>query len=359
MRKLQVLTVMVLLFVAAGTASAHPGRTDSNGGHYCRTNCEKWGLEYGEYHYPNGGRSSGGSSSSSNGSSSSSSSSASTTPWVDTSQQERKDGETTGYQAGLEDGYKEAVNQPSTSESTIAYQNGYAEGYNKGYLEGQKKLQQEKEQLAALIEEAQTAGYELGKKQDQLVIGDKYKVNDEVKQSFSSGFEKGVAERDEKQKIEYLALGEKHGKEDTEQAPKNVKETYIAAYQEGFAEGQEELKEEYVSQGYQDAFENLKYKVPAFEKEKYITWYKAGFESNKEIVDIQQEAYNWGMEGEDLVIPEEYSHAAIHYKYQYNLGAEQRKNNIQKTTANVAGFSSFVVLGWLGRRFYVAKEMLK
>lgn len=36
-------------------AEAHPGRTDGNGGHYCRTNCAKWGLENGEYHYHNGG----------------------------------------------------------------------------------------------------------------------------------------------------------------------------------------------------------------------------------------------------------------------------------------------------------------
>lgn len=36
-------------------AEAHPGRTDANGGHYCRTNCAKWGLENGEYHYHNGG----------------------------------------------------------------------------------------------------------------------------------------------------------------------------------------------------------------------------------------------------------------------------------------------------------------
>lgn len=49
------------------TASAHPGRTDSNGGHTCRTNCEKWGLKYGEYHYHNGkgSASNGGSSSTS------------------------------------------------------------------------------------------------------------------------------------------------------------------------------------------------------------------------------------------------------------------------------------------------------
>ncbi len=48
----------ILLFVAlvllgsftAGSASAHPGRTDSAGCHTCRTNCESWGLEYAEYH---------------------------------------------------------------------------------------------------------------------------------------------------------------------------------------------------------------------------------------------------------------------------------------------------------------------
>ncbi|MFD1905021.1 hypothetical protein ACFSQ7_14745 [Paenibacillus rhizoplanae] len=29
-------------------AEAHPGRTDTNGGHYCRTNCAKWGAKAGE-----------------------------------------------------------------------------------------------------------------------------------------------------------------------------------------------------------------------------------------------------------------------------------------------------------------------
>lgn len=34
-------------------ANAHPGNTDSSGGHTCRTNCGDWGLSYGEYHYHN------------------------------------------------------------------------------------------------------------------------------------------------------------------------------------------------------------------------------------------------------------------------------------------------------------------
>lgn len=55
----------LILLLVSTTVSAHPGRTDSNGGHYCRTNCAKWGLQTGEYHYHNGSGSSSSSSSSS------------------------------------------------------------------------------------------------------------------------------------------------------------------------------------------------------------------------------------------------------------------------------------------------------
>ncbi len=48
----------VLFMVNNDLALAHPGKLDSKGGHYCRTNCEKWGLSYGQYHYHNGGGSS-------------------------------------------------------------------------------------------------------------------------------------------------------------------------------------------------------------------------------------------------------------------------------------------------------------
>ncbi|SIR66192.1 hypothetical protein SAMN05421578_12911 [Paenibacillus macquariensis] len=50
--------MVILLVTLPAETTAHPGRTDANGGHYCRTNCAKWGLEDGEYHYPNGGGSS-------------------------------------------------------------------------------------------------------------------------------------------------------------------------------------------------------------------------------------------------------------------------------------------------------------
>lgn len=50
--------MLVLFFFPMQMLEAHPGRTDANGGHTCRTNCEKWGLQYGQYHYHNGGGSS-------------------------------------------------------------------------------------------------------------------------------------------------------------------------------------------------------------------------------------------------------------------------------------------------------------
>lgn len=79
MKKKLLVSSLVSLLLLSGTSSvlAHPGRTDANGGHTCWTNCAKWGLEYGEYHYHGGGSSSSSKSSSSSSSSTSSSSSSS------------------------------------------------------------------------------------------------------------------------------------------------------------------------------------------------------------------------------------------------------------------------------------------
>lgn len=74
--KKTIIAIALLSLPFASFASAHPGRTDKNGGHTCRTNCAKWGLKDGEYHYHNGG----GSSSSSDSSTSSGSSSGASRP---------------------------------------------------------------------------------------------------------------------------------------------------------------------------------------------------------------------------------------------------------------------------------------
>jgi hypothetical protein len=49
--KIKLLLLLIILLLSPTGTSAHPGNTDANGGHYCWTNCEDWGLNYGEYHY--------------------------------------------------------------------------------------------------------------------------------------------------------------------------------------------------------------------------------------------------------------------------------------------------------------------
>lgn len=48
---LSVLALLFILFLSLHPeVSAHPGRTASDGCHYCRTNCAYWGEEYGVRH---------------------------------------------------------------------------------------------------------------------------------------------------------------------------------------------------------------------------------------------------------------------------------------------------------------------
>lgn len=64
--KIIMLMLSILILFTDMNVYAHPGRTDSRGCHTCRTNCEKWGLSYGQYHCHNGGSSTSSSSSRSN-----------------------------------------------------------------------------------------------------------------------------------------------------------------------------------------------------------------------------------------------------------------------------------------------------
>lgn len=46
--------ILMLLFAAHSTALAHPGNQAADGCHYCRTNCDKWGVPWNERHCLNG-----------------------------------------------------------------------------------------------------------------------------------------------------------------------------------------------------------------------------------------------------------------------------------------------------------------
>jgi hypothetical protein len=99
----------------------------------------------------------------------------------------------------------------------------------------------------------------------------------------------------------------------------------------------------------------VKYKTPKLNSQKYINLYKEGFKSNNKVKAIQKAAYNAGLNGEHYKVQAKYKHAESIYKYYYEQGDQERKEN----NAASSGVVAAGVLGWLSRRFYVAKKMLK
>lgn len=401
MRGISLCLAIVLLFSFQGMADAHSGRTDSEGGHNCSAKSKAKGLCTG-YHYHNGGDSSSGSPSTSDQSwdkdcTDFASYEEAVEHWnskgytkyndperldgwgnkVDdgipceppdgydtakingspkqvaqqTAKQEKAKGEKAGHAVGVKDGYQGKEKNPAPSSGSDAYVEGYKKGYTKGYEEGRNKINVEKE-------EAEKAGYALGKKQDSIEIPSKYSKKEVLKLAFKSAFKRAVAERVKESEDEFSAIGYKDGKHDNYNEPINEKENYIDAYKKGFEKGQKDLKKSYFDKGYQAAFTMLEYNEPDFEKDKYIKWYKEGFDSNKEVEKIEEMAYNMGVSGKKLVIPEKYIASKEIFNLHYKEGAEAYKDEQQMENAQTVGGIAVILASWLARRFYVAKKMV-
>ena len=156
MRKLFAFATFALLLVLLTSTSiqAHPGRTDSNGCHTCRTNCEKWGLAYGEYHCHNGGGTS------SSGGTSAPSTSGSSTPSPSTPQpvQEAKPKVEVPAQPkidyakeGAADGYSFKMKNPDKTLEDVTYtysQKAYKTAFNKSYEKAETELMNNSSSLA-------------------------------------------------------------------------------------------------------------------------------------------------------------------------------------------------------------------
>lgn len=403
MGKKLVFLTLIFTFLFGTFASAHPGRTDSNGGHTCWTNCSKWGLKTGEYHTHNGGSATSNSSSSTNINDkdctdfadydemvaywNSKGYSATYDPenldgWgngkVDdgipceapegydltkinnspqqkeykADQEDRKSGLSQGRTQGLKDGYQEAKSNKTTAKGTAAYQEGYRNGYNSGYKDGEKKLKLEKTK-------ATNNGYTLGKKQDKIVIPSVYASHSGLKKAFEDGFNKAVSERIEVRKKEFNSLGYNDGKKNVYSPPKDEDKIYIIAYQEGYTNGQKKLRDEYTQLGYEAAFTMLKYKDPALTNKKFKAWYKQGFDSNKEITKIKNAGLFLGQQGSTLKVPAKYKKSEVIFKHYYNKGLKEYKEQQRDNQKAAAGGAGVIALIWLGRRFYVARKMIK
>lgn len=56
MKNMKYIFLLTLVFMASPLfVNAHPGNTDSSGGHYCRTNCSSWGVPWNQWHSHSGG----------------------------------------------------------------------------------------------------------------------------------------------------------------------------------------------------------------------------------------------------------------------------------------------------------------
>lgn len=45
-----IVTALLAVFLSITPVSAHPGRTAADGCHYCRTNCDYWGVPWNQRH---------------------------------------------------------------------------------------------------------------------------------------------------------------------------------------------------------------------------------------------------------------------------------------------------------------------
>lgn len=266
-------------------------------------------------------------------------------------QQDQANGENQGYSQGIEDGYQELANNSSTSKGSAAFNKGYAAGYNKGYEEGKQKISGEKES-------AKNEGYVLGQQQDHLEIPAAYISHAGLKAAYEEGFNKAVNERIEQKKKEFTEQGYTDGKKDIHTPPINVDEIYLKAYEAGYQKGQEELKEKFVKKGYDDAFTFITYKKPNLTNEKFVQWHKEGFDSNKEVERIKKAALALGKQGEDLQIPSKYRNGEAIFKHFYQVGLAEYKEKQSTKQKAAAGGIGIAGLFWLGRRFWVAKKMI-
>lgn len=154
MDKKMVIIIFLLSCISINNAQAHPGNTDSSGGHTCRTNCEEWGLDYGEYHYHD---------------------SHSTIDF---------------YQEGYDEGYAFSYSYTSQCEEDYEWwwegPDSYGEGYEAGIEDGHY------DGLEVCFENSYQIGFDTG--YDDYQSGNEYDENTYEKHVDESSYGKGYAE---------------------------------------------------------------------------------------------------------------------------------------------------------------------
>lgn len=390
MKRFYTVTIALLIFYTLFPtiiAEAHPGRTDANGGHTCRTNCEKWGLEYGEYHYHNTNKST------SNSSSSSSTPAPNTPSKPAYTQQDVDDGNAAGKQNGYDAGYARNSKNPATDSSNEGYKKGYASGYDAGYAQGLKDRQEQdrqdgqakgeedgkqdyqtigekdiKQHSSASIEfqtayteaynkaydrekalyEAEIQGYDLGYSLAALTIPQDFSDDKTLAEIFRTNYQSGYDVRETEENEKSLATGLEHGYDLVANDSANIDPKFTVSYEKGYDEGKLTRKKETIDAGYQSAYVELDYKEPEHLKdnEELISWFKEGYDSNTAAVKIKESAFENGYTNSDYFIPEEFKeneHSIALYDDLFENGQQLRKD--EQSKRNVTAASIIFPLG--------------
>lgn len=400
MKKLFVTLSVLLLTLSLfeSVASAHPGRTDSNGGHTCRTNCAKWGLKTGEYHYHNGGGSS--------TSSGTTTSKPTPKPQPTYSQADVDNGKTSGELQGYEDGYNRRNKNASADIGNEGYKKGYASGYATGYKAGLAKIKEEdiqagttlgeKDGKSALrkgenkevsmndsksndwngaykvafiksydqeknIQNAERSGYNLGYSLADLAIPADFNKDITVKEAFESHYKTGYEKRVEEKKQEHLELGNKDGYALSSLTIASMDDRFISSYEQGYEEGKTKRKDEVLTEGYQSAFVNINYQeTDDFANQELADWHKEGFDSNEIAVQIKETAFDNGYANSKYVIPEEFKVNEVSvelYDLLFQEGQEVRTQEKQKHLKTATGIS--LTAGGIGVGGYMLRKRKK
>ncbi|MGI2748930.1 YHYH domain-containing protein [Bacillus cytotoxicus] len=299
------LTTSVALLVAPVSVYAHPGRTDANGGHTCRTNCEKWGLQYGEYHYHNKSASNN-TTNSTTSSQNNGAAEAKAQQKVEAEKQrvaeeqrkaeeERQRKEEAQRKADTEkgqaDGQKNGeIDFQAGKNDVEVHITGKSEAYKQAFTNAYSSAWSLAEQRKVHFEK----GKEQGLAQETM---DDSQVAPEFKANFAEGFQIGNKERTEKIKKEQEEIGKKDGETLAEKNPRNnEKEEYVKAYEAAYEKSYKNTKKRIEKEGYTYAFENYDLKVPSKYKQNDLQkkWFTEGFHSNKKAKTIREEGYKKG-----------------------------------------------------------------
>lgn len=235
MRKRMFHICMILWIVSAHTAFAHPGNTDANGGHTCRTNCEDWGLDYGEYHYHN--------------------------PKPAPSTDDYQDGYDRGYQTAYghtsqcdQDydwwwegpqafgaGYEQGIKDGHQDGLEVCYQDSHDTGYDQGYADYVDANEYDSEPYETYDSASYEKGYDEG--WSQAESEDTNKENEAIPTATSSDISSTEEETDSADQKPPFDAGYDEGFEAAregyvyEDYSQNLSEKDLAAYKKGYFAG--------------------------------------------------------------------------------------------------------------------------